>query len=104
MRSPRIGRDFVLAPTRIAPSLWSHFEKREIVKAGFVEPPCSAQAGYATAHDDKRNLDALRGLSERSAVAQAMTERVRLIHERASDGALGLGGEADQPRAEESAA
>src|SRR5260370_276840 len=104
VRGPGIRRYFVLSPSRIAAGLRGHFEQREIVEAGLIEPPCRAQACHSSAHDHQRNLDLALGCRKRRAIPQTMSERMRFIYERSGDRAIGFRGEADQSRAEEPAA
>ncbi len=69
-----------------------------------MQPPRRREPGHAAAHDHQRDLDRLRGLAERTVVAQLVAEQVRLVDERACNGSPAFGREADQRGPEKLAA
>src|SRR5262249_822859 len=79
MRRPRIRRDFVLAPARIAARPALHLDDREVAEAFLVEPPCRRQAGDPAAYDQYRHADLLARSGELLVVPQLVPKQVRVV-------------------------
>src|SRR6185437_13642634 len=69
VRGPRIGSDFVLAPTGIAPGLIVHFEENEILESSLIQSPGCAESGDASADNDDRNFQLLLGRRKAGTIA-----------------------------------
>src|SRR5260370_27617139 len=102
MRSPRIRRDFVLAPTGVAAGLLIHFEKDEIGEAALAKAPRGAETGNSTADDDDGEFFRALCRGKPGAVAQEMPHLEGIVDERAFDLSFTFERETDERRATES--
>src|SRR5262249_18433935 len=85
VRGPRVGGDFVFAPTGVAAGGVVHFEENEVGEAAFAEAPCGAEAGDSAADDDDRKFFAFRWWGKRGVVAELVAELGGFVDEGAGD-------------------
>src|SRR5215469_2431839 len=107
MGRPRVGRNFVFAPTCVPSSLIIHLQNQIVLEAAFVKSPGGAQTRNTTSNDHNGHFHCFLWCRKRLAIAQQVPSSERFVHEGPAYPFAGLERQANQrgtPGREEPAA